>query len=84
MAAMTHDPYCENLDCDYDWCASARCALSVLEQGPMTHDVTVRWMNAQQEWRPECTCGWTGSYWSKLAEATSESNRHETTPGGTQ
>lgn len=42
----------------------------------MSHKTSVHFMAAWREYRPECTCGWVGSYWSIPADAGAEAERH--------
>ena len=40
------------------------------------HRTTVTYQRGWGEWRPECTCGWVGSYWSGNGMADIEAGDH--------
>ena len=40
------------------------------------HTTRVVWQAGWREWRPECSCGWIGSYWQIERLAHREANRH--------
>lgn len=42
----------------------------------MTHMVDVKLQMAWNEWRAECDCGWTGSYWREPGSAIREARKH--------
>lgn len=57
---------------------------------PSEHVLTLRWFPALGERRPDCSCGWVGSYVKNAATAQAEWERHATdasagspTPEGT-
>lgn len=41
------------------------------------HVIQVRYQVWVSEWRPQCTCGWTGSYWPDKRNAEVEAEAHE-------
>lgn len=45
------------------------------------HRTDVLYFAGYAEWRPECSCGWTGSYWigRTLALSEADAHRHEAT-----
>ena len=40
------------------------------------HALDLRWMGAHREYRPDCICGWTGSYTGSRSVAEFEYERH--------
>lgn len=43
---------------------------------PDRHDIETLFIPAWQEWRAECSCGWTGSYLQTEQAAEREGERH--------
>jgi hypothetical protein len=45
------------------------------KNGP-AHTPEARWQPGWNEWRPECQCGWVGSYWTLQVSAQAEADKH--------
>jgi hypothetical protein len=49
---------------------------------PEEHKTEVKYMATYAEWRPECACGWVGSYMKSRMSAAREAAEHVEDPHG--
>ena len=57
-----------------------------MTEGPAPHTLAIRIFPADDEYRPDCSCGWTGSYLPSETHCRKEWAKHvheETERGGT-
>ena len=45
-------------------------------RGATSHDVTITFHRGWSEYRPDCSCGWVGSYWESAGQAKAEASTH--------